>query len=97
MDPKDERHVKKIRLKYQSSSINTTKVPALTYTQKGKKLLLDDYTKWVRIGWWLPIGGKPLILDLLFGTGMFSNFSLFCLENYKLNGFLIEAMIFLLW
>ena len=40
--PKDERPVKIIRLKYQSSPIETSKVPPLTLKQKGKKLLFED-------------------------------------------------------
>ena len=39
-------------------------------------------------------GGKHWILDLFFDTGMFFDFAI---ENYKLNGCLIEGMIFILW
>ena len=46
MDPKNERPVKKIGLKHQSSPIDTTKVPPLTYMQKGKKLIIDDDLIW---------------------------------------------------
>ena len=75
MDPKDEYPVKKIRLKYQSSPINTTKVPALTYTEKGRKLLFHDDIVWQPLDKMsqdniaVAHGGETL--DLLFGTGMF--------------------------
>ena len=42
MEHQDERPIKKIRLKYQSSLGENTKLCIMSYTQKGKKLLFDD-------------------------------------------------------
>ena len=41
-DPKDERPLKKILIKYQSSPPKTTKIPVVTYPNKGKKLMFED-------------------------------------------------------
>ena len=41
-DPKDERPLKKILIKYQSSPPETTKIPVVTYPNKGKKLMFED-------------------------------------------------------
>ena len=38
----DEHLVKKIRLKYQGSPLETSRVTTLTLKQKGKKLLFED-------------------------------------------------------
>ena len=38
----EERPLKKIRIKYQSSPPETTKIPVVTYPQKGKKLVFED-------------------------------------------------------
>ena len=38
----DERPMKKIRLKYQGSPLESSKVPPLTLKQKGKKLMFED-------------------------------------------------------
>ena len=41
-NPMDEHPVKKIRLKYQCSRLESSKVPPLTLKQKGKKLMFED-------------------------------------------------------
>ena len=41
-DPKDERPVKIIRIKYQSSPIETSKVTPHMYKQKGRRSVFDD-------------------------------------------------------
>ena len=41
-DPKDERPLKKILIKYQSSPPETTKIHVVTYPNKGKKLMFED-------------------------------------------------------
>ena len=67
---------------------------------KGKKLLFDDdIVRWPlnevsRDKVVVAHGEKPWILDLFFDRGMFFGFAI---ENYKLNGCLIEVMIFILW
>ena len=38
----EERPLKRIRIKYQSSPPETTKIPVVTYPQKGKKLVFED-------------------------------------------------------
>ena len=41
-DPKDQRPLKETQIKYQSSPPETTKIPVVTYPNKGKKLMFED-------------------------------------------------------